>query len=430
MKQLEKLSKDRSDYYLFLVKECFATISNAEDDFDVNDFASCTTSLFTSVEFFWKSLTILSNRDFNKRHEANRSDICNISKNLLTKKEKEQIIKRVEKFLNDRRELAKYGYYEKGRNIKSPLKQFTLTSCKKDLNSVMWLVHNLRKTHYCQIFGIHPIKIAVMSGYVNNNKERRCTYYPWSQYRKADEWMADLAGIGSKDDKLFDAAAIRIADLNMGKYPIVINPFGEAIPEKGGFEGIAFKTICRYIRNGGIFINSAGHPFIYGWDVNTGRSQSLISFIPNMVQVTVDFIQGRSAINVQETMSIPPEALLLKRIFGLEATWDIPSRKVTGEREIDIQFAKLLGKDNGKAKAKVYRPAKSGSPNTIPLVKSSASFWGNVYPVTMVKFGRGFLIHTGLSLNEEREYKLLLNIITRLFTTGYKTLAKARLISR
>jgi DNA polymerase elongation subunit (family B) len=39
------------------------------------------------------------------------------------------------------------------------------------------------------------------------------------------------------------------------------------------------------------------------------------------------------------------------------------------------------------------------------------------YPVVAIKFGRGFLVHTGMSLDEEREYKTLIDIIRRLCLT-------------
>ena len=53
------------------------------------------------------------------------------------------------------------------------------------------------------------------------------------------------------------------------------------------------------------------------------------------------------------------------------------------------------------------------SEDVIPLAHCSDSLWNNndnnnnndIYPVVAVKFGRGFLIHTGMSLDEEREYK-------------------------
>jgi hypothetical protein len=47
------------------------------------------------------------------------------------------------------------------------------------------------------------------------------------------------------------------------------------------------------------------------------------------------------------------------------------------------------------------------------------------YTVVAVKFGRGSLIQTGMSLDEEREYKILLDIITRLCLIGFETLAKS-----
>lgn len=69
-----------------------------------------------------------------------------------------------------------------------------------------------------------------------------------------------------------------------------------------------------------------------------------------------------------------------------------------GPREIDTEFDELLGHDKQNSKAKVYRPVKELSHNIQPIVHSSSdSFWGSVYPIIAVKFGREFLIHTGMS---------------------------------
>jgi hypothetical protein len=62
------------------------------------------------------------------------------------------------------------------------------------------------------------------------------------------------------------------------------------------------------------------------------------------------------------------------------------------------------------------------SDNFRPLVHSAESLWGRVYPVAAIKFGRGFLIYTGMNLDEEKEYKLLLDIIKRLSLFGYESL--------
>ena len=66
------------------------------------------------------------------------------------------------------------------------------------------------------------------------------------------------------------------------------------------------------------------------------------------------------------------------------------------------------------------------SHNIIPLAHcSDNSIWDDVYSVIAVKFGRGFLIHIGMSLDEEREYKIVLDIIRRLGLVGYEMLAKS-----
>jgi len=87
------------------------------------------------------------------------------------------------------------------------------------------------------------------------------------------------------------------------------------------------------------------------------------------------------------------------------AEWDDVAPK-----ETEIEFDKILGQGKPRAKAKVYRPSIKLHQDVIPLAHSSNS---NNFPIVAVKFGRGFLIHTGMSLDEERDYKILLDIITR-----------------
>lgn len=80
--------------------------------------------------------------------------------------------------------------------------------------------------------------------------------------------------------------------------------------------------------------------------------------------------------------------------------------------------------ENKKAKAKVFRPVKELSENIIPLAHSyNNSIWGNVYPIVAIKFGRGFLIHTGISLDEERDTKFCLTLF-ELSIGGYQMLAR------
>jgi hypothetical protein len=191
---------------------------------------------------------------------------------------------------------------------------------------------------------------------------------------------------------------------------------------------VGFKTIASYIRSGGIFVNSGGQSFAYSWNVNTGNSQLLVSFIPVLSDAQTNYVDGIPVLEIKESLRVPAEALLLKRCFGLETEWDDPANNIVGPKETEIEFDKILGQDEPRTKVKVYRPVRKLSGDVIPLVHSSDSLWNNnnnIYPVVAVKFGRGFLIHIGMSLDEEREYKTLLDIITRLCLIGFETLAKS-----
>jgi hypothetical protein len=324
-------------------------------------------------------------------------------------------------FPNIRRDLARYGYYEKEGATKSPSEVFNKDDTKTSLDEVGFLINKLREIHYYQIFE-PPIKIGILSGYISARNEKPCSYYPHSGYRKAVQWMLDLKNIKHDDgSNLFDASMTPISHISNSAFSVILNPFGEAYPESGNSEGVGFKTIASYIRDGGIFVNSGGQSFAYSWNVNTGNSQLLVSFIPALSDVQTNYVDGIPILEIKESLRIPSEALLLKRYFGLETEWDDPANNIVGPKETEIKFDKILGQDEPRTKAKVYRSAVKLSQDVIPLVHSPNS---NNYPVVAVKFGRGFLIHTGMSLDEEREYRMLLEIIKRLCLVGYENLAK------
>jgi hypothetical protein len=237
--------------------------------------------------------------------------------------------------------------------------------------------------------------------------------------------MLDIKNITYGESNLFQASLTPISNLNSGIFPIIINPFGEAYPELGNTEGVGFKTILSYIRDGGIFVNSGGQPFFYSWDVLTGNYKLLVNFIPALTSIQSIFdVDGNPALLINESLRIPIKSLPLKRHFNVDTEWDRQDRNITGPQEMDIEFDRLPDDSKLKTKAKVYRPVKEMS-NIIPLAHSyNDSIWGIVYPIVAIKFGRGFLIHTGMSLDEEREYKILLDLIRRISLKGYETLAK------
>lgn len=423
---LNKLRKDQQEYYIFLVRECFAGFSNAEYNFGVYRYASCYAWLVHSSEFFWKSLTILSGNYFELKHEASQADMAKISKDLLSDDERIRAYTILSQFSAIRRDLAIYGYYEKGTHVTaSPEAAFNRENTEIELHKVNWLINKLREIHYYQLFD-PPIKIGILSGYVRARKEKPCSYYPHSRHRKAVQWMIDLKGIKDDNDSdLFQASLTPISNLSSGTFSIVINPFGEAYPELGSAAGAGLRTILSYIQDGGIFVNSGGQPFVYSWDVNTGSHSLLVNFVPILSYEESNYNEEMPVLSRNESLTIPQEALILKRYFDVETEWDHPEKEIVGPIEVEIEYDKILGNDRLKTKARVYRPVRQQlSDKFQPLVHSPESLWGMVYPVTAIKFGRGFLIQTGMNLDEEREYMLLLDIIRRLSLVGYESLAK------
>lgn len=242
-KVLDKLNKDQQEYYMFLAKECFSGFSNAEDNFNVYRYASCYAWLFHASEFFWKALTILSGNYFELSHEASQKDMAKISKDLLSDEERIRAYRILSKFPDIRRDLARYGYYEKKVTAtKSPISLFSREDTHTSLNEVGWLINKLREIYYYQTFK-PPIRIGILSGYINSKKEKPCSYYPHSQYRKAVQWMLDLNNIRYNKSNLFQASLTPTSNLNNEAFSIVINPFGEAYPELGNAESTGFKTI-------------------------------------------------------------------------------------------------------------------------------------------------------------------------------------------
>jgi hypothetical protein len=426
---LNNLRKDQQEYYIFLAKECFSGFSNAEYSFNVYRYPSCYGWLFHSLEFFWKSLTVLSNNYFEPKHEASEADMAKISSDLLSDDERIKAYNILSAFPHIKRELVKYGNYEKITNVAtSPEAAFKLDreETEADLHKVSWLINKLKEIHYYQTFD-PPIKIGILSGYVQARKEKPCSYYPHSNHRKSVQWMLDLKDVKIDDgSNLYQVSLTSISDLSNNNFSIIINPFGEAYPELGSAEGVGLKTILSYIQDGGIFVSSGGQPFVYSWDVNTGSYNLVISFIPIPSYVESNYGEALPVLSRNESLAIPQEALVLKRYFDTETEWDHPEKEMVGPIEVEIEFDEILGNDKPKTRAKVYRPVRQLSNNVRPLVHCSELLWGDrVYPVAAIKFGRGFLIYTGMNLDEEREYKILLDILKRLSLVGYEILTKS-----
>jgi hypothetical protein len=432
---LGTLQQSLKEYYLYLVRECLSSLSRAEDYYSMHMYSSCDRMLFQAAEFFWKSLVVLSGSIFDRQHETPMKEFSKISDDILKAEDKAQLFKILSELPNSRRELAIYGYTERGKLLVTPDKILQPDDVAQDLDRVRRLVEALRRIHLCQMSD-PPIRIGVLSGYVNEPaKEKPCQAYPYSTFRSASQWIDDLKMSYKNPNEMFPSpigdlfvpVEISIAELGSGFYPIVINPFGECFPEKGQGRGVALETILEYIRDGGIFVNSAGHPFIYTWDVDapSDNQRQLVSYINVVTGIEVKKINEKQfEIFAKGGAKFPGDALILITEFKVAAAWDLPT--VTGPHEVEIRYSEKL-KRTFSGLARVFRPIVADGPcNIIPLVVTDDKAWGDVHPVAAIPYGRGFLISCGMSLQEEREYKILLDIIQMLTRNGLDSLLSAK----
>jgi len=422
MRQLLKQSDPwRRDYYGYLVHQTFLELSAAEDFFEAQQFASSEAALFRSAEFFWKSLTILTpGQFFGKTHEADSNDIAKISSDILSTEEKSAVLKILTRFPESRRQLAIYGYYEHGVGAESPFKTFMKTDVESDLKDVRGLANLLKRVHTHQV-SEPPIRVGVLSGYIDGPAgENICSDRPYAGYKSPDGWITDLNAVSKSDQQLFEVIPIHISQLNSEAFPVVINPFGETIPEKKNEENVGLDAIRGYIRNGGIFINVAGQPFVYGWDVTRNKKEVMIQPVRSVAGFRFVPVLGQPyQIELLETFSFKPLADYLKRTFGFETIWDRPGQ--TGPPEVAV-IHWINGKaSNQTSQAKVFRPVRPND-NVIPLLEVETEEWGRCFPAASIKHGRGALVIFGLSLDGEREYKIATETIARIASNAFEDL--------
>lgn len=421
MRRLLKQSDPwRREYYRYLAHQAFLELSSAEDFFGARQFTSSEAALFRSAEFFWKALTILTPGQFFRTvHEADANDVMKISSDLLSTDEKSFVLKTLTRFPKTRRELAIYGYYEHGVGAKSPLETFTKADVELDLEEVRGLLDLLKRIHTYQMSEA-PIRVGVLSGYVDGPvEENMCSYRPYAGYRSPDGWITDLNAVSISDQRLFDPIPVHISQINTELAPVVINPFGEAIPEKKNDVNVGFDAIREYVRNGGIFINVAGQPFVYGWDVTRNEEEVIIQPVRSLAGLR--FVTGREQpyqIELLETFSFRPLADHLRKIFGFETIWDNPPGP-TGPREVAVRHRIFDRAPIETVQAKVFRPVKPAD-NIIPLLDAETPDWGAVYPAAAIRHGRGTLVTFGLNLDGEREYRLAVEIITRIASESFE----------
>ena len=183
------------------------------------------------------------------------------------------------------------------------------------------------------------------------------------------------------------------------KFSIIINPFGENFPEQDTKLHKTFYKICEYIKNGGFYICTAGAFWSHQNTITSETSDWALKSLEDGGQ------------------SLKHSFLFFD--FGVVTTGgsDEPTDVVCYQKEKDKKyFGELLKEDT---KILRYRALTNESSDYIPLVRENDD---KSFPVAIVRYGKGYLVHAGGALNsvESTEFRILIQVIKSLVINKFR----------
>ena len=253
------------------------------------------------------------------------------------------------------------------------------------------------------------ILVGILNGYVENEfNEKRCTRYV-CENKDGIYWMNGLTSIMIDNELKYNVTEIKANEIS-DKYAVIMNPFGETYPEIEIKNLPIYKLILDYIYNGGVFVNTAGFPFYYAWNIIEGIPEVISDekiLLPTHMNATAfSTIQFQTIVRFSGT--------LFYKDFRAETTYDTKDRSgaievIPYQTETDIcNFGNLL---NGIKKITEFRALRKGKDNYTPIIRANISEFGEVYPVAAIKYGDGFLLVSAMGMSDEEECSLFIKSI-------------------
>jgi len=242
-------------------------------------------------------------------------------------------------------------------------------------------------------------KLAILDGFVTGIDEKACSKYPFTKASN-DFWKKKIESLDKSLGK-FDVVSTNIENISE-EFAIVLNPFGEEYPEINRKNKTSFNVIKNFIEDGGIYVNTAGFPFFYAWDVSDGKEYPLteeITIIPKIIQmkdgVPIAFGEMQTLLNFTGT-------LLFKEFDAIPSPNSKP-RKVYQNSEDEKKFGKLA---NVEEEIKEFRAMPKNTRDCIPIIRAKDENVEEVYPISALKRGNGYLLIAGMDTSGDREADL------------------------
>lgn len=404
---------------LWYLSRAYAQLREAQYYFDVFKYPESVECSYESIEFSLKTLCKIFGLGFPREHFLDKKKLVVLAEKIRGEggnhyDELLGMLPIILGYTKEQRNICRYGIDENDIRKISPNKIFKKDYGEAVLDDATQLCDLLHHFDMLSRWSKNqPVKLGILNGHVEGSSdENRCTEYSGMNN---DFWMDFFSSEKTVDEsEKYAVSEINAKDIN-NEYSVILNPFGETYPEYSLKDKSVYKTIKSYIENGGVFVNTAGFPFFYAWDVKKKtENKQPISEEKVIMPTTFEIREGGtiSATNLKELLKFT--GTLFYREFDAVTTYDVKSH--AGPMPEDIRqtpedkskFGDLLGEIK---KISEYRALRGNAARYIPIIRASCTQFDEVYPIAALSHGKGYLIVGGMGMTTEDEVQLFAKAI-------------------
>lgn len=403
------LRRSRDPQYLHLYRKCVTSHRAAMIDLAYCRYSECSWNVYEALEFFWKAIYFLQHGSYPQRHLPKVQDFTAISTFLGNYVATGTVnrIRRVYQRMNpswqsnpNQRMRTRYG--DELTRL-PPSKIYTKKVAERSVSYASVIVKELVSINRKMIWQQPQLIIGILNGkFSRARNETKCNQAPSATGCGSSKWRRCLSRISRADPQ--QKAVTELTS----SLCCVINPFGEAYPEKPTAPDTlpAYELIREYVYLGCVFVSCGGMPFTYYFNVaQPGNLVNLSTVVPNYpIALRLVTIQGAPQVQILQTTLLINNAV--QRDFGLMPIMDDPASGCVGP--IPLQVYQTTADSQFWTCGKVgntfnlFRAADPViSQNVVPLLRARIQ-GREIYPISFARYGYGILFHIGLDLNINR----------------------------
>jgi len=404
------ISMTDRDLAAWYTRRAYHNLSQAKRLFHSNNVESVIAA-FEAIEFSLKALCeLLDVTDVNHEHFLKATTISALAKKIEEKGfGKSSTITKMTPILlgytDDLRIIARYGIQHNQFPKVMPDKIFSKEYSSTVINDAKTLC-NLLGTVEIRNRWLPKVRIGILTGYFSEAGEVKCAEFPFANNDRTT-WHKRLESLSGTLGIELEIEDINSEDISE-RYGIIINPFGEMFPEINVKQNLAFNNIRSYIENGGVYVNTGGFPFFYAWDV-TLKENNKIAICEKRLLVPDEIKFDGINVTIQNYKEyLEFTGTLLHREFNVMPTPVSKNKRPVFQSDEDVEkFGKLIPEN---CTINEFR-ALPNSTDLVPIIRAKDEVSGEIYPICLLKRGRGHLLLAGMNTTEELETQIFAQAI-------------------